>query len=75
VPARANLAAIRSALAEAGNPDVTVEEMEGLNHLFQTAETGSPTEYANIEETFSPRALATISEWINARFGVGSMSR
>ena len=42
--------------------------MAGLNHLFQTAETGLVTEYASIEETFSPQALSTISDWILQRF-------
>lgn len=70
VPADANLGAIREALADAGNEDVTVAELEGLNHLFQTAQSGSPTEYASIEETFAPSAMQRISEWINARFGV-----
>jgi len=36
-----------------------------LNHLFQTAKTGSPTEYAGIEETMSPKALERISRWID----------
>ena len=69
VPAAANLSGIRTALQEAGNPDVTIEELEGLNHLFQTARTGSPSEYADIEETFSPRALELITAWILNRFG------
>ena len=43
---------------------MTVVELEGLNHLFQTAETGAPSEYATIEETFSPNALAVIGNWI-----------
>lgn len=67
VPAEENLAAFRSALAD--NPDVTVRELEGLNHLFQTAETGALGEYADIEETFDPAALKVISDWILARFG------
>lgn len=67
VPAAANLSAIGEALQEAGNPDVTIEELEGLNHLFQTARTGSVTEYADIEETFSPRALELITAWILER--------
>ena len=41
-----NLPAIRKALAEAGNPHVEVDELPGLNHLFQTAKTGAPAEYA-----------------------------
>lgn len=67
VPAAANLSGIGAALQDAGNPDVTIEELEGLNHLFQTARTGSPSEYADIEETFSPRALELITAWILER--------
>ena len=47
-----------------GNRDVTVKELPGLNHLFQTAPTGAPTEYATIEETFAPAALQVIGDWI-----------
>jgi hypothetical protein len=39
-------------------------EMTGLNHLFQTAETGAPAEYGKIEETMAPAALAKITDWI-----------
>ena len=66
VPAEANLAAIRAATA--GNPDVTIVELPGLNHLFQHATTGSVGEYRDIEETFDPAALALISDWISERF-------
>mgnify|MGYP003892093649 CR=1 FL=1 len=34
------------------------------NHLFQTSETGSVSEYNKIEETMSPEVLAYISNWI-----------
>ena len=60
-----NLPAIRAALK--ANPDVTIVELPGLNHLFQTASTGSPTEYGRIEETFDPAALKTVGDWILAR--------
>lgn len=69
VPWQENLDAIDGALREAGNGDVTVLPLEGLNHLFQTATTGSPTEYGQIEETMAPRALDAISSWIRERFG------
>ncbi len=59
-----NLPAIRKALAEAGNQHVEIDELPGLNHLFQTATTGSPTEYARIEETMSPVALEKMASWI-----------
>ena len=43
-----------------------VESMtfEGLNHLFQHANTGSTEEYALIEETMSDDVLETIINWI-----------
>jgi fermentation-respiration switch protein FrsA (DUF1100 family) len=59
-----NLPVIRKALEEAGNKHFEVDELPGLNHLFQTAKTGSPTEYAQIEETMSPVALEKIAAWI-----------
>ena len=64
VPAPANLAATAAGLKTAGNRDVTVQELPGLNHLFQTAPTGSPAEYGTIEETFAPTALTVIGNWI-----------
>ena len=55
--------------ALAGNPDVTVEMLPQANHLFQSATTGSPAEYATLEHDFVDGFLATISDWILARFG------
>ena len=66
VPAAENLAAI--AAATAGNSDTTIVELPGLNHLFQTATTGSVGEYEEIEETFAPAALDVVSDWLRARF-------
>ena len=57
-----NLPPIRKALA--GNPHAEVDELPGLNHLFQTAKTGSPSEYAQNEETLSPVALDKMATWI-----------
>ncbi len=64
VPAKVNLKAIKEALEEGGNKKVTTKELPNLNHLFQECETGLPAEYATIEQTFSPIALAEISNWI-----------
>lgn len=66
VPPEANLAAIRAATA--GNRDVTIVELPGLNHLFQTAKTGAVGEYADIQETVAPIALETMSDWLTKRF-------
>ena len=65
VPPDENLRAIDDVLKAGGNKDYTVKEMPGLNHLFQTAKTGSPTEYTKIEETISPAALELIGNWIS----------
>ena len=62
VPPEQNLPAIRGATR--GNPDVTIVELPGLNHLFQTANTGAVGEYADIEETVAPIALDAMSTWI-----------
>lgn len=35
-----------------------------MNRLFQPAATGSPSEYATIEQTISPQALQVIGDWI-----------
>lgn len=63
-----NLPAIKKHLETANNKDVTIKELDGLNHLFQKAETGLLNEYATIEETFSPTALVIIKDWILKRF-------
>ena len=64
VPAKANLPLLKQALQDAGNKDADVRELPDLNHLFQHAYSGTPTEYAAIEETFSPDALQIISGWL-----------
>jgi pimeloyl-ACP methyl ester carboxylesterase len=66
VPSNENLPAIRAALS--GNPDATIVELPGLNHLFQTARTGALGEYADIEETVAPKALDLMTEWLVTRF-------
>ena len=62
-----NSSAIRGALLAGRNQDYTVSILEGLNHLLQTARTGSPAEYELIDETIAPLALTTVSAWILKR--------
>lgn len=64
VSPKENLGAIDQALKKGGNKQVTIREFPGLNHLFQECKTGSPAEYAAIEQTFSPTALDEIMKWI-----------
>jgi alpha-beta hydrolase superfamily lysophospholipase len=59
-----NLPEMRKALRH--DADVTVREMPGLNHLFQTAKTGAFSEYGEIEETMSPAVLTLVSGWVAA---------
>ena len=64
VPANEDLKEIEKALQKGGNKNHTIKLMPGLNHLFQDATTGSPKEYTQIEETFSPAALKVLGDWI-----------
>ena len=65
VAADVNLPAIEKALKSGGNQNVKTVKLEGLNHLFQHSTTGLPSEYRNIEETFSPEVLKIITDWIS----------
>lgn len=67
VPPEDNLRSIGEALKAGGNKDYTVRELPELNHLLQTADTGSISEYVKIEETMSPLALGIICDWILER--------
>lgn len=60
VKSSSNLSSIKS-----NAPHAVVKEYENLNHLFQTCNTGLPSEYGNIEETIAPQVLKDISDWIN----------
>ncbi len=62
VPAAENLAGLRQALAK--NAHAKVEQLTGLNHMLQSAETGASHEYGQISETFAPQALQLISTFV-----------
>ncbi|WNJ21025.1 alpha/beta hydrolase [Pontibacter sp. G13] len=68
VAPKQNLTAIQQNLEAGKCKDITVQELEGLNHLFQTADTGLPIEYNQIEETFAPSAIEVMIEWLKPRF-------
>lgn len=70
VSVQLNEAPLRAALA--GNPGAIVEVLPGLNHLFQTAPTGNPAEYSQIEETIAPAALQRMVDWIAATTGASA---
>jgi pimeloyl-ACP methyl ester carboxylesterase len=62
VPADLNEPAMEAALAR--NRYRRVVTIPGLNHLLQNAATGSPLEYAQIEETVAPQALEVVGGWL-----------
>lgn len=64
VSAILNTEGITKALNEGGNKKVTTTIFPGLNHLFQHCKTCTVDEYAQLEETFAPEVLKTITDWI-----------
>jgi uncharacterized protein len=64
VPSKINLEGIKKGLEKGKNTQVTTKELPNLNHLFQECTTGSPSEYAKIEQTFAPIALNEILNWV-----------
>jgi uncharacterized protein len=67
VPPKINLPLVQKAIAEAGNTQADIRQIAELNHLFQHSYSGSPAEYAAIEETFAPEALQVIADWLVPR--------
>ncbi len=59
-----NLSAIEKSLKIGGNIHHKIVKLEGLNHLFQHAETGLVNEYATIKEDFAPEALQIMGDWL-----------
>jgi uncharacterized protein len=55
---------LRQAYEKSGNKDFTVLEIQGVNHLFQEAQSGSPALYGAIEETMAGEVQNAISGWV-----------
>jgi pimeloyl-ACP methyl ester carboxylesterase len=64
VNADENVPLLRKAYETSGNRDFTVMEIEGVNHLFQKAQSGSPALYGAIEETVAPEVLKAMESWL-----------
>jgi len=67
VSSKVNLPLARKAFEDGGDTQAEVKQLPELNHMFQHAYMGTPSEYAAIEETFSPEALRLLVDWIAAR--------
>ena len=71
VPPAQNAEPMRAALESSPSDDATVRVLDGLNHIFQPADTGLPSRYAQIETTMAPEALQFVTEWIQAHTAAG----
>ena len=64
VNAQENMALVKALIDTSGMTNIEIQLIEDVNHLFQTAVTGSEYEYVQIEETISPYVLSLVSKWI-----------
>lgn len=62
VPWKENTSAIMENLPQ--KTKSTLITYENLNHMFQTSDTGLPTEYGKIEETIAPQVMEDIVNWL-----------
>lgn len=62
-----NFPAIEAAVKSGGNSDFVQKTMPRLNHLFQSSETGAPSDYVKIEQTIDPSLLDEITQWLKQR--------
>jgi dienelactone hydrolase len=62
VVASQSVPALRRTLPK--NKQNLIKQYDGLNHLFQHCQTGLPTEYGTIEETFSEEVIRDIITWV-----------
>jgi hypothetical protein len=70
VPVSLNRKPMEAALAKSKTKDWKVEVLPKANHLFLTAVTGSPAEYATLEKKFVPGFLDLMTDWITKRVSV-----
>ena len=74
VPFEENLREIEAALKRGGNDRYELHALPDHNHLFQRAETGAPSEYASIDETWSVESMELIAGWILKTVGAAPAS-
>ena len=64
VPAGSNAPALENILSAGAAPEYTIQVIPGVNHLFQTTETGAVSEYSQLTETMAPEVMETATDWI-----------
>ncbi|MHC4437611.1 MAG: alpha/beta hydrolase family protein [Planctomycetota bacterium] len=70
VPAEIHKMAIEEIMKKSGNNDYTLKTIPKANHMFQSAKTGSPSEYMSLEKEFIPGLLEFISDWLLERVNI-----
>ncbi|MCP4613384.1 MAG: alpha/beta hydrolase [Planctomycetes bacterium] len=70
IPAEINRMAIWDALKQSGNDDYTLKTIPKANHGFQSANTGSPSEYMSLEKKFVPGFLELMLDWVLKRVDI-----
>ena len=70
VPVSLNRGPMEAALAKSKTKDWKIEVLPKANHLFITAVTGLPSEYAGLEKAFVPGFLDLVTGWITKRVPV-----
>jgi dipeptidyl aminopeptidase/acylaminoacyl peptidase len=70
VPPSQSKEPMENALKKGGNKDYKIVVLPKANHLFQSATTGSPSEYAKLPKEFVPEFLDTVKDWIAERVTV-----
>lgn len=68
VISKLNLPVLKEVAKTGKNKDITIIELENLNHFFQNVPEGSgDRDYGLIDETFSPKALKVVKDWVIAK--------
>jgi hypothetical protein len=61
---------MENALIKGGNKDYKTVIFPKANHMFVSANTGSPSEYNSLPKVFVPDFLDTVKDWITERVTV-----
>ena len=56
----------KTSIVNTNHGKIEVRTFPDLNHLFQHATTGLPSEYGMIDETLAPEVMLAIKEWVLA---------
>lgn len=64
VPPEINQKALNKIIKKHHKNNFSIKVIPDANHLFQKAETGSPTEYGKLEKAFAPEFIKAIKKWL-----------